>query len=178
MFPRRGAIAIALTTIALVVLINVKTPDQPVGDANGSTSGSTAIVGTTGAGDTTGATGTTGTTGAGGSTGSSGGSSSATPAPTAQADTSGKTVTGPEVDTRYGPVQVEVTVSGGKVTDVVAVQLPSGGHSGRISNNVAPILRQEALQAQSANIDTVSGATYTSEAYAQSLQAALDSAGL
>lgn len=175
MFPRRGAIAIALTTIALVVLINVKTPDQPVGGADGSTSGSTAIVGTTGAGGTSGTSGTSGSTG---STGSGGSASSATPAPTAQTDTSATTVTGPEVDTRYGPIQVEVTVSGGKVTDVVAVQLPSGGHSGRISNNVAPVLRQEALQAQSANIDTVSGATYTSEAYAQSLQAALDQAGV
>ena len=166
MFPRRGAIALALTTVALIVLINFKTPDQVVENTNGSGSGSTAIV------DSTGTSGTTGSTGSSGST--------ATPAPTATAQTNSAatTVTGPEVDNEFGPVQVEITVSDGKLVDVVAIQLPSGGRSGRISRAAAPILREEALQSQSANIDTVSGATYTSEAYAQSLQAALDSAGI
>ena len=69
-------------------------------------------------------------------------------------------------------------VAGGKVSDVVALALPTGRRSGQISDYAAPILRQEALQAQSANINLVSGATYTSDAYAQSLQAALDQAGL
>ena len=82
------------------------------------------------------------------------------------------------VDTRYGPVQVEIVVADGQLQDVVAIQLPTGRRSGQISNAAAPILREEALQAQSASIDTVSGATYTSDAYAQSLQAALDQAGL
>jgi len=59
-----------------------------------------------------------------------------------------------------------------------ALELPSGGRSSQISRFVEPILRSEALQAQSANIDGVSGATYTSTAYAQSLQSALDSAGI
>ncbi len=171
MFPRRGAIALALTTVALIVLINFKTPDQVVENTSGSSSGSTAIVDSTGSG-------TRGTSGSAGSSGSSG--SSATPAPTAtaQTNTATTTVTGPEVDNEFGPVQVEITVSNGKLVDVVAIQLPSGGRSGRISNAAAPILREEALQANSANIDTVSGATYTSLAYAQSLQAALDSAGI
>ena len=88
------------------------------------------------------------------------------------------TIDGPVVDTRYGPVQVEIVVSGGQLQDVVALQLPTGRRSGQISNAAAPILREEALQAKSATIDTVSGATYTSDAYAQSLQAALDQAGL
>ena len=60
----------------------------------------------------------------------------------------------------------------------IALALPVGGHSGRISNYVAPILRTQALAAQSAAIDGVSGATYTSRAYAASLQGALDQAGL
>ena len=85
---------------------------------------------------------------------------------------------GPVVSTRFGPVQVEVVVAKGKVTDVVALQLPTGRRSGQISNYAEPILHDEALQAQSANIDLVSGATYTSDAYAQSLQAALDQAGV
>ena len=82
------------------------------------------------------------------------------------------------MSTRYGNVQVEVDLAGGRITDVVALQLPSDRRqSAEISNYVAPILHDEALQAQTAQIDVVSGATYTSEAYAQSLQAALDGHG-
>lgn len=178
MFPRRGAIALALTTVALVVLINVKTPDQVVGDANGSASGAAAVDGAAGASGASGSTGTSGGAGTTGSVGSSGSSgTTAKPSPTAATGATTTTIDGSVVDTRYGAVQVEITISGGTITDVVGIQLPTGGHSGRISSEVAPILREEALQAQSANIDTVSGATYTSDAYAQSLQAALDSAG-
>jgi uncharacterized protein with FMN-binding domain len=71
---------------------------------------------------------------------------------------------------------VRVTVSNGKITEVQAIELPSGGRSGQISSYAAPILANEALQAQSASIDIVTGATYTSEAYANSLQSALDQA--
>jgi uncharacterized protein with FMN-binding domain len=81
------------------------------------------------------------------------------------------------VRSRFGPVQVEVTISGGKITEVTALALPSDRRrSAEISQQAGPILRREALSAQSANIDTVSGATYTSDAYAKSLQAALDNA--
>jgi uncharacterized protein with FMN-binding domain len=90
-------------------------------------------------------------------------------APTAQG-----TVTGPVIDTRYGPVQVRATVKAGQLTDVQALALPTGGRSGSISDYSAPILRREALAAQGAGIHAVSGATYTSEGYASSLQAALD----
>jgi uncharacterized protein with FMN-binding domain len=78
----------------------------------------------------------------------------------------------------YGPVQVQIVVTNGKIADVRALALPRGGHSGRISQFVEPILRSQALAAQSASIDGISGATFTSSAYAQSLQAALDAAGL
>jgi uncharacterized protein with FMN-binding domain len=87
-------------------------------------------------------------------------------------------VTGSVISTRYGTVEVQVTVQGGAITDVQAIELPSGGRSGQISSYAAPLLASEALSAQSANIDIVSGATYTSEGYAQSLQAALDQAGI
>lgn len=83
-------------------------------------------------------------------------------------------VTGPLINTRYGPVQVQVTVKGGAVTDVQAVQLPSGGQSGQIADYSGPILRREALAAQGGGIDSVSGATYTSQGYSESLQGALD----
>ena len=86
-------------------------------------------------------------------------------------------VTGPALNTRYGPVQVQVTIANGKVTDVTALELPfDRSRSAAISQYAEPILRSEALQAQSAQIDLVSGATYTSDAYAQSLQGALDQA--
>ena len=79
--------------------------------------------------------------------------------------------------TPFGPVQVQITISGGKITDVSALQLPSDRQrSAAIAAYSAPILRSEALSAQSAQIDIVSGATYTSEGYAQSLQSALDTA--
>jgi uncharacterized protein with FMN-binding domain len=82
------------------------------------------------------------------------------------------------VDTRFGTVQVQVTVEGGTIVDVTALQLPTGGRNSQESAYAEPILRSEALQAGSASIDTVSGATYTSMGYIQSLQSALDSAGI
>ncbi|WP_405857577.1 FMN-binding protein [Streptomyces sp. NBC_01515] len=90
-----------------------------------------------------------------------------------------KTVTGDTVQTQWGPVQVKITVKSGKITDVTAVQSPSGNPRDQEINSYAlPELRSETLAAQSAKIDTVSGATYTSDGYRQSLQSALDSAGL
>ncbi len=88
------------------------------------------------------------------------------------------TVTGPAVDTRWGPVQVEVTLAGGKITAVTVPQYPDGNRKDeQINARALPILVKETLAAQSADIDTVSGATVTSEGYLQSLQAALDQAG-
>ncbi|MBK3576942.1 FMN-binding protein [Streptomyces sp. MBT65] len=90
-----------------------------------------------------------------------------------------KTVTGETAQTRWGPVQVRITVKDGKITDVTAVQSPSDNPRDQEINSYAlPQLRSEVLAAQSASIDTVSGATYTSDGYRQSLQSALDSAGL
>ncbi|MER5905300.1 MULTISPECIES: FMN-binding protein [Streptomyces] len=90
-----------------------------------------------------------------------------------------KTVTGDTVQTRWGPVQVRVTLKNGKITDVTAVSYPSDNPRDQEINSYAlPQLRREALAAQSARIDSVSGATYTSDGYRQSLQSALDSAGL
>jgi uncharacterized protein with FMN-binding domain len=88
------------------------------------------------------------------------------------------TYPGTTVGTRFGDVQVQVTISGGAITDVTPLQLTDhDGRSVSISNRAAPILREEVLQSQSASVSFVSGATYTSDAYVQSLQAALDAAG-
>ncbi|MEU5390226.1 FMN-binding protein [Streptomyces tibetensis] len=86
-------------------------------------------------------------------------------------------LTGDTVQTRYGPVQVRVTLQNGRLTDVTAVAYPQENPRDQQLNSYAiPQLTREALAAQSADVDTVSGATYTSEGYRQSLQSALDSA--
>ncbi|WP_326670194.1 FMN-binding protein [Streptomyces canus] len=111
----------------------------------------------------------------------------ALPVPSSSASASGgsgsaatgtKTVTGDTVQTHWGPVQVRITIKDGKLTEVTAVTYPTDNPRDQEINSYAiPRLRTEALQAQSAEIDTVSGATYTSDGYRQSLQSALDSAG-
>ena len=96
----------------------------------------------------------------------------------ATASSTDGTYTGSTVSTRFGDVQVQVTISGGAITEVTPLHLTDhDGRSVMISNQAAPILRDEVLQAQSASVQMVGGATYTSEAYLQSLQSALDQAG-
>jgi uncharacterized protein with FMN-binding domain len=88
-----------------------------------------------------------------------------------------RTITGQTIQTRYGPVQVQIVETAGKLTNVTALQLPHGDpHSDQVAASAAPVLRAEALRAGNAHIDVVSGATYTSDGYAQSLQSALDNA--
>lgn len=174
MFPRRGAIALVTTAIALVLLFNFKTPDEAAsvtavastGGSSGGSSGNSSVSSRS----TTSATVTPlATAGASSSPASSSG---------AVAATGSETLTGSMISSRYGNVEVRVTISKGSITAVDAIALPSGGRSGQISRYVEPVLSSEALTAQSANIDIVSGATYTSEAYAQSLQSALDQAAV
>ncbi|MFF1831933.1 FMN-binding protein [Paenarthrobacter sp. NPDC058040] len=113
--------------------------------------------------------GSSGNTGSSGSSGS-GGSTSA-------GSTTAATYDGAAVQTRFGTVQVQVTIQNGKITEVTALQLTDAERkSAQISSRAAPVLRSEVLQAQSANVQTVGGATVTSEAYLTSLQAALDAA--
>jgi uncharacterized protein with FMN-binding domain len=100
---------------------------------------------------------------------------SRTPAKTSVAT---KTATGTVAQNQYGNVQVRVTVAGGKITQVTALQLPqSDPKSAEISQYAAPQLQSEVLAAQSAKIDGVSGASYTSQSYDTSLQSALDQIG-
>jgi uncharacterized protein with FMN-binding domain len=84
-------------------------------------------------------------------------------------------LTGADVPNQFGDVQVQLTTSGGRITQVSALRLPSSdGRSQEISSFAGPELAQQALAAQGANIDGVSGATYTSQSYRSSLQSALD----
>jgi uncharacterized protein with FMN-binding domain len=111
------------------------------------------------------------------SLGSSASSSSAAGVATDSSGNSGNVFKGSVAQTRWGPVQVQVTIEGGKIVDVSTLQQPDGNPRDiEINNFAVPQLRQEVLQAQSANIATVSGATVTSDGYIESLQAALDAA--
>jgi uncharacterized protein with FMN-binding domain len=139
-------------------------------DSSGAASSESAeSSGTTGGSGTTGNSGTAGGSGTAGTSGASGAAGAAAKA--------GGTYDGDVVQTRFGTVQVQITVKAGQITDVTALKLTDAeGRSMRISNYAAPILRSEVLQAQSADVQTVGGATVTSDAYLTSLQAALDAA--
>lgn len=96
--------------------------------------------------------------------------------PSASASTTLKdgTYTGDQVNVFYGDLQVQATVTGGKITDIQFPVYPNdSGHTQEISNIALPQLKQEALQAQSANVDVISGATQTSQGFVQSLSSAL-----
>jgi uncharacterized protein with FMN-binding domain len=111
-----------------------------------------------------------GTTG----TGSSASASSSSAATTSTVKDG--TFTGPSINVNYGNVQVKITVVNGRITDAVAVKAPSGKND-RYTNMSVPVLKQQTLKAQSANIQGVSGASYTSYGWFTSLQGALADAG-
>jgi uncharacterized protein with FMN-binding domain len=163
----RRAIAATLGTVAgLVALLNYKTTAVPqrIG-ALGSGAGATPTSAGNGLDDG----------GNGRGQGTTGTTTTTNGSPTTQAND--RVVKGQEVDNRFGPVQVAVTLRGNQIVDVNALQLPfDRARSQFISEQAGPMLRQETLAAQSAQIDVIGGATYTSDGYAQSLQSALDSA--
>jgi uncharacterized protein with FMN-binding domain len=110
---------------------------------------------------------------------SNGATSSAPSSSSSSAKTTARTVAGDAIDTRYGVVQVQVTLTGNHIDNVSFLQLTAfDGRSQEINSAAAPILLQETLSAQSAQIDNVSGASYTTDGYVQSLQSALDKAGV
>jgi FMN-binding protein len=99
------------------------------------------------------------------------------PAPASPGPARSLTVNGTVADTRWGPVQVQIKIQNHKITDVRVLRRPDGNdRDDEINGYALPQLRAEALQNQSAHIDTVSGATVTSGGYVESLQAALDAA--
>jgi uncharacterized protein with FMN-binding domain len=170
---RKVMLALLLTAVGLGLLLSFKS--RPV-------AGTTALGGSalSGAGEnaTPAASSPASSPSAGSSTGSSSTPSSAKSSAKSSGAKSG-TFTGSAESTDYGPVQVSATVSGGKLTDVTVLQVPdNGGYEQQIVQIALPELKSEALSAQNANIDVVSGATYTSQGYAESLQSALDQAGL
>jgi uncharacterized protein with FMN-binding domain len=162
---RRAPIVVSATIAgtAAVLAFHPRTPAVPTATASTAAAASSAAQS---AGTSSGTTGGTGT-GTGTGTGAAG----------TGAGVSG-TATGDSVATRYGNAQVRVTVKDGKIVQIDALQLQANDpRSVQISSTAAPILQQEALAAQTAGVDAVSGATYTSASYTQSLQSALDKLG-
>jgi uncharacterized protein with FMN-binding domain len=94
-------------------------------------------------------------------------------APLGSTEVAAGSIAGDVVQTSYGPVQVTISISGGSITEVALTQAPTGRNA-QWTNYAAPILIQEAMQAQSADIAMVSGATYTSQGFVQSLQSAIN----
>jgi uncharacterized protein with FMN-binding domain len=187
--PVRGALALALTLGGLALLLSLRTPGTAeVGLAIADTQGlelpsSQPAAARTPSGAPTAAAGASPDPSAAASAGASpAASAAATPEPSPSASPSAApelvTLTGEAYRFRFGTVQVAVTVSGSDIVEVEALSLPDGDrHSLQISQYVEPILREEAVAADSADIDVISGATYTSRAYAASLQSALDQLG-
>jgi uncharacterized protein with FMN-binding domain len=162
---RRAALALVATVVGLVLLLGFKS-QSPMSTA----SPPAAVSAPTGSGSSrSGSTSSPSGTGSGQSGGTAGQSGTA----------AGTKVTGSSVGTQYGPVQVQVTVANKKITAVTALRYPtSTGRDQQINSYAIPVLKSETLSAQNANIDMVSGATYTSLGYIKSLQSALDQAGL
>jgi uncharacterized protein with FMN-binding domain len=175
---KRVIASVAGTVLGVVALLSFKTHGQvnsatalPSAALPGASSvGQASTPSTAGAGATS--------AGTGAPPDPSAATSTSTPQPTASHAAS-VSYLGAAEQTRYGIVQVRITVSGKKITNVSFAQLTAfDGRSQQINSQAGPVLLQETLAAQSAHIDSVSGASYTSAGYQQSLQSALDKAGI
>jgi len=157
--PIRGTIAVIATVIVIALMASFKTPEVAVTHPSQPAAISSPPSG-----------------------GGSGGNGGASPTPAASSTPSSSgykdgSYDGNTYSNQYGDVQVRVIIRGGKITDVQALTLPSDrSRSYEISQQAGPMLHDEAIQAQSAQIDTIGGATYTSDGYARSVQSALDKA--
>ena len=188
--PKRASLALLVTGIALALLLNFKTPTAPVAApiggstiANAGSASGTVTAGSATATPASGTVSTSSTDPAAAAATVAAAATAATAAPAATSSTAGATksgtFTGSTAQTQYGPVQVQLTVANGKITNVQALQYPSGNpHSTSINRYALPQLIQETLQTQSAQVNAVSGATYTSYGFVQSLQSALSQAGV
>ena len=166
--PIRAAVTLAATAIGTVLLFSFRTPPAaPIATlAPSSTSSSSSTPSPTA------------TPSAAPPSGGASPTPTATPTPTpAASGLKSGSFTGQTYANPYGNVQVQVVISGGKITDVKTIQYPNGHQQSVFINSQAlPLLEQEVLKAQSAQINIIGGATFTSQGYAQSVQSALDAA--
>ncbi|WP_441249861.1 FMN-binding protein [Kitasatospora sp. McL0602] len=162
---RRAVVTTSATLAGVVLLLSLKTPES-----GGHLGAATKVISSA----PSGASDASDTSGASGASPSASASASAPATATAS-----RSITGTAADTRYGAVQVRVTLAGKKISRIDVLQYPTESHRDQEINTYAlPQLNQEAMDAQSAQIDVVSGATYTSDGYTRSLQSALDQVGL
>jgi hypothetical protein len=183
---RRIMIGVAATASGVVLLLALKQPASSVVGASSQAGAAAppAASASAGSGNQAGAAAPPAASASAGSGNQAG--AAAPPAASAsagsgnQAGTAGsQTVLGDVAETQHGQVQVRLVVSGGKITAAEAVKAPDGdANSRRIAADAIPKLNQAVMTAQSADIDAVSGASYTSQGYIQSLQNAIDKAGL
>jgi len=188
---RRIVLTLGGTVAGMAALLAVKFQPGPSAPLAASATAPSSA-GATSAQGTPGAPGTPGTSaGAGRAAGSAAQASSGTvksnagtqPSATAKPDGTRQAVTtrviaGSVASTAYGPMQVQITVTGGRITKATVLQQTDvGSYSGQVDSLAIPQLTNETLSAQSAKIDAVSGASYTSQGYIQSLQSALDKPG-
>jgi len=178
----RGAVSAALASAGILLagwqagaqVAEIRSSVVPA--ATGTGTDGTGSSGSTGSSGASGASGSSRASGASGSSGTSGSAASGSAGAAAAA---AATYDGAVVATRFGSVQVQITVKAGAITDVTALQLTDDDRKSiQISNRAAPLLRSEVLAAQSAKVKSISGATVTSNAYLTSLQAAIDAANL
>jgi uncharacterized protein with FMN-binding domain len=176
---RRALLTLGSTAAGLAALLSFKTHSVAAADppastpaaSSGTSQPSSNGTGSGLAGSAAPQTGSTTSKASGGTPKASGG----TPTAGSGAPAAARTVTGTVANTQYGPMQVQVTLTGTKITNVTVLQrTDDGSESDQIDANAIPKLTNETLTAQSARIDAVSGATYTSSGYIQSLQSALD----
>ena len=164
--PRRGAVALVTTVLAVLLLFGFKTGDQTT---LAGARPSSAVVG-----QPTQPTARPVAIGTGPTQSPRNGATPAPPQPTAPPAAGSGTFTGDAINTAYGTVQIALVVQGGQIVDVKELQMPSDRRlSQQISAEAGPLLRAQVLRAQSANINGVSGASFTSYGYWQSLQSAL-----
>jgi uncharacterized protein with FMN-binding domain len=165
---RRIALFITSTIAGLILLFSYRTSLGPASSSTVSTSQNN----NNGVGIVSG---TVPTTGGASPDPTPGASAAPIPSAPKPANTSNVTVNGSVAQTVWGPVQVQVVITGGRITDVQAIVYPNGnGRDYEINSYALPQLHDQVIAAQSANIDGVSGATVTSRGYIESLQAALD----
>jgi uncharacterized protein with FMN-binding domain len=159
---RRAVIVLGTTAAGLAALLSFKTHSLAAPAASAAPAGTPAP-----------------STGASSSTSSTAGqAASAAHGASATAPAAARTVTGTVASTQHGPMQVQLTLAGTKIAKVTVLQrTDDGAESDQIDAYAIPKLTSETLAAQSAHIDAVSGASYTSSGYIQSLQSALDKAG-
>ena len=183
---KRIIYAILATISGLVLMFSYRTSLEVVtpssepaattttSSGSGTASSGSSSSGSTSSESTTGSTGSTDSTSSGSTTDSTTDSTTTTTTSTGLTD---GTYTGDSVNTRFGPVQVQLTIAGGQISDVQVIDYPnSNGRDRQINERAIPQLVSETIQAQSSQVNMVSGATYTSNGYVTSLQSALDQA--